>query len=76
LQQADEATAAEKNVACCYARSNKYWVEDPAGVAWETFHSLGSVPTYGEPSDEVIGQKACCSPVAQGAPAKVGACCG
>ena len=33
--------------ACCYARSDKYWTEDPQGIAWETFHTLGSVPVYG-----------------------------
>jgi lactoylglutathione lyase len=48
LQQAELATQSEQGVACCYARSNKYWVTDPTGIAWETFHSLGSVPTFGE----------------------------
>jgi catechol 2,3-dioxygenase-like lactoylglutathione lyase family enzyme len=45
LQQADLTTHAEKETACCYARSNKYWVTDPTGIAWETFHTLGEVPT-------------------------------
>lgn len=27
---------------CCYAQSYKYWVTDPTGIAWETFHALGS----------------------------------
>ena len=48
LAAADSAIVSEKNVSCCYARSDKYWVTDPAGVAWETFHSLGRVPVYGE----------------------------
>jgi len=33
---------------CCYAQSDKYWVTDPTGIAWETFHTLGSIPVYGE----------------------------
>jgi len=33
---------------CCYARSDKYWVTDPTGIAWETFHTLGSIPVHGE----------------------------
>lgn len=33
---------------CCYAKSNKYWVTDPTGIAWETFHTLGRIPVYGE----------------------------
>jgi lactoylglutathione lyase len=53
----------EKDVSCCYARSDKYWVTDPAGVPWESFHSLGSVPFYdGADADATKG--ACCAPKA------------
>ena len=48
LKAADEAMIAESEQPCCYARSNKYWVTDPTGIAWETFHTLGSIPVYGE----------------------------
>jgi hypothetical protein len=50
LQQADRAIVAERGVSCCYAKSDKYWVTDPRGIAWESFRSLGSVPFYGEES--------------------------
>jgi len=81
LQRADVQTAAERDVTCCYARSNKYWVKDPAGVAWETFHSLGAAPIYGESSEALEAQTACgtaaCGTSAQsGAEAKAAACCG
>ena len=33
---------------CCYARSDKYWVTDPQGIAWEQFHTLGSIPVFSE----------------------------
>jgi lactoylglutathione lyase len=46
LQSANAGVHAQKDASCCYARSDKYWVTDPAGVAWESFHSLGSVPFY------------------------------
>ena len=36
----------ETNVSCCYARSDKHWVRDPQGIAWEAFHSLDTVPMY------------------------------
>jgi len=49
LQSADTAGTAEQGANCCYARSDKYWVADPSGLAWESFHSLGSIPFYGEP---------------------------
>lgn len=34
--------------ACCYARSEKYWITDPQGLAWEHFHTLGDIPVYGQ----------------------------
>jgi catechol 2,3-dioxygenase-like lactoylglutathione lyase family enzyme len=48
LVAAGRGITAEKGANCCYAVSDKYWVTDPAGIAWETFHTLGSVPVYGE----------------------------
>jgi len=48
LQSADSQLIQEDNQPCCYARSDKYWVTDPTGIAWETFHTLGSIPVYGE----------------------------
>jgi catechol 2,3-dioxygenase-like lactoylglutathione lyase family enzyme len=63
LQAADLATKEEKAIACCYARSNKYWVTDPTGIAWETFHTLGSVPTFNE-EPAAATSEACCSPAA------------
>jgi catechol 2,3-dioxygenase-like lactoylglutathione lyase family enzyme len=73
LRQADLATHAERATACCYARSNKVWVTDPTGIAWETFHTLGTVPTFGEepkaPSGTTAGlpaAAACCAPAEAG----------
>jgi catechol 2,3-dioxygenase-like lactoylglutathione lyase family enzyme len=48
LQAADAQVVQEDDQSCCYARSDKYWVTDPTGIAWETFHTLGSIPVYGE----------------------------
>jgi hypothetical protein len=48
LQRADASMLTEKNTTCCYAKSDKYWVTDPQGVAWEAFHTLGSAPVYGD----------------------------
>ena len=50
LQAADERMIQEQDQPCCYARSDKYWVTDPSGIAWETFHTLGSIPVYGRDS--------------------------
>jgi lactoylglutathione lyase len=48
LQAADARLIQEDEQRCCYAQSNKHWVTDPSGIAWETFHTLGSIPVYGE----------------------------
>jgi len=41
LQAADSQLIQENEQPCCYAKSDKYWVTDPTGIAWETFHTLG-----------------------------------
>jgi arsenate reductase (thioredoxin) len=38
----------EIDQACCYAKSDKYWANDPQGIAWETFHTLDSIPVFGQ----------------------------
>lgn len=48
LAAADARMLEEKEQPCCYAKSDKYWVTDPTGIAWETFHTLGRIPVYGE----------------------------
>jgi hypothetical protein len=63
---ADMALFDEGQVTCCYAHSEKYWVTDPQGVAWEHFHTLGSVPVYSERkaqanADSEADASACCA---------------
>jgi hypothetical protein len=64
LAQADVSTRQQKGASCCYAKSDKYWTIDPQGIAWESFHTLGTVPVYGEDgrSKSVPSEKrsACC----------------
>ena len=33
---------------CCYARSEKHWLTDPQGIAWEHYHTLGSIPVFSQ----------------------------
>jgi hypothetical protein len=48
-EAADMALLDEGETTCCYARSEKHWVTDPQGIAWEHFHTLGSIPVFREP---------------------------
>lgn len=52
LQRADAAIVPEMGANCCYSKSDKYWVTDPQGIAWETFRSLGSIPLFGSAETE------------------------
>ena len=74
LITADSAVVAEKGANCCYAKSDKYWVTDPAGVPWETFHTLSDVPVFGSDSatSTESTKAACCTPAPEGAKT---ACC-
>src|SRR5450631_3959853 len=47
LKSASAAVMPEKGASCCYAVSDKYWVTDPQGIAWESFRTLGSIPMFG-----------------------------
>jgi hypothetical protein len=68
LKAAGEKTFDEEATSCCYAKSDKSWVHDPAGVRWETFYTFGDATTYGE------DPKAAAARVELGAAG--GACCG
>ena len=66
LAQADVAVLPQKEASCCYAKSDKYWTIDPQGIAWESFHTLDSVPVYGSDTRNQASQtkekSACCAP--------------
>ncbi len=61
---ADIQARDEMGANCCYAKSDKYWVEDPQGVAWETFHTLASIPVYGERASAPDSKSSRCAPEA------------
>ena len=72
---AEIAALDQPTAECCYARSDKYWTTDPQGVPWETFHTLDSIPVFGETARTKQG--ACCSRTPPDKPSvvKSGACC-
>jgi len=47
LQEADAPVFEEGQTTCCYAKSEKSWINDPQGVPWETFLTSGEATTYG-----------------------------
>lgn len=63
-QVADAEIAAldQPDATCCYARSDKYWITDPQGIAWETYRTLGDAKIYGADRSTADTNSACCSP--------------
>jgi len=72
-QAADMTLLDEGETTCCYARSDKYWLTDPDGVAWEQFHTLDSIPTFSEskPATEGKGAACCTSDAPRGKPVAI-----
>ena len=73
LQAAGAVTLAEAGTTCCYARSDKFWAEDPQGVRWESFHTSGEATTYyagpdGVPAGVAVARESCCGPVTAASP--------
>jgi lactoylglutathione lyase len=69
-EAADLALQDQGETTCCYARSEKHWVTDPQGIAWEHFHTLDDIPVFSEkpqPAAVVSGPSACCAPSAPAA---------
>ena len=76
LQADASSTVAETDVACCYARSNKHWVKDPQGIAWEAFHTLDTVPWYdGTAASGETSVGACCAPAGEAQREGASGCC-
>ena len=53
----------QEQAACCYMRSDKYWITDPQGIAWESFHSLSEIPTFNDKKATLDGENSfACQP--------------
>lgn len=61
LKAAGENTRDQEATSCCYAQSNKAWVNDPSGVRWETFFTFGEATAYGEDEPVIQTKASCCS---------------
>jgi catechol 2,3-dioxygenase-like lactoylglutathione lyase family enzyme len=78
---ADLALFDEGQTTCCYASSEKHWITDPQGVAWEHFHTLGDIPVFTQrEAAPAADASACCAPSAPrgkpiGIPVKSGSSC-
>ena len=62
LDAAGGAVMPEAGATCCYAHSDKLWTEDPQGLRWETFHTVGDATTYYAADAACAAGDAACAP--------------
>ena len=77
LHQAGGEIFEEGRTTCCYAKSEKSWIEDPAGISWETFFTTGESTDYGDGIERGprVAQNACCEPQPMAATQSASTCC-
>ena len=75
LQRAEGPVLEEGVTTCCYAKSEKSWIEDPQGVKWEAFLTTGESTVYGSDNPRFESGSKCCEPSTSRAQAGAAACC-
>jgi catechol 2,3-dioxygenase-like lactoylglutathione lyase family enzyme len=80
LKAANRPVIEQGKTECCYAKSEKAWIDDPAGIAWETFLTTGESTVYGDGSGEKVDDaRIAFEPRAEAIeknPKRASACCG
>ena len=66
LKQAKMAVYDEGETVCCYARSDKTWVQDPTGLPWEAYRTMEDADMFSTKTRNAKG--ACCMPETMGQP--------
>ena len=78
LHKAGGNVIEQGQTSCCYAKSEKAWIDDPSGISWETFLTSGESTDYGDGTGErearVAHEKSCCVPEAAPAPSAACGC--
>ena len=70
LKTAGGPVIEQGDTTCCYAQSEKNWISDPEGIAWETFLTKGESPVFGVSESLRDQLSACCAK-----PATTTSCC-
>jgi len=71
LKNADLNTFSEGETVCCYAKSDKTWVKDPSGIAWESYRTMEDVEFF---NDEEPEENSCCAPKTENKKISNGCC--
>jgi catechol 2,3-dioxygenase-like lactoylglutathione lyase family enzyme len=60
LERADMKVLEEGATTCCYARSDKSWIQDPAGIPWEAYRTMEDAKFFSDSTGST--ESACCTP--------------
>ncbi len=60
MSAANISTHNDGETTCCYAKSEKSWVEDPNGIAWEAYHTMEDAQIYAD--TDTVSETVCCTP--------------
>lgn len=80
LKTGDLAVFDEGETVCCYANSEKSWVQDPAGIPWEAYRTMDDAQIFSGKlrgsenaccAEERVSNAPCCEPSE-----KAAGCCG
>ena len=80
LETSDMAVFDEGETVCCYASSEKSWVQDPSGIAWEAYRTMDDAQIFSSKragsesaccAEERVSKASCCEPSE-----KTTGCCG
>jgi catechol 2,3-dioxygenase-like lactoylglutathione lyase family enzyme len=58
LKKAEVGVQDEGETTCCYAQSNKAWVQDPSGLPWEAYQTMADAEVFSEKQESA--ESACC----------------
>lgn len=62
MSSANISTHDDGETTCCYAKSEKSWVADPDGIAWEAYHTMQDAQIFSHSETPKSEQSACCAP--------------
>jgi catechol 2,3-dioxygenase-like lactoylglutathione lyase family enzyme len=60
LKASDMSVVDEGETVCCYAVSDKSWIQDPSGIPWEAYRTMEDAQLFSSQGDQT--NSACCTP--------------
>lgn len=60
LKKADLTIYDEGETTCCYTKSDKAWVSDPSGIAWEAYQNMGDADIFNQKNESPANDESNC----------------